>query len=147
MAQWAFDYAIHGNDAPRVIECGACKDSRITAMWIDQVSNVGLYPSTDVFPWTVQNAPYGDMRATGDVKDRMVYDRLPGTGEPLPYAPIGREQWHTDYPGDAVRDAPQGLSLLAAAIVAARRAINITGGGGVEGGDVANRASGLGGVY
>ncbi len=131
MAQWAYDKMIHGNDAPRVMECGACKDSRITAMWIDQVSNVGVYPKTDWFPWTtVYNDPYGSAFIQGDVKDRYVYDRLPGTGEPLPYTPIGREQWHTDYPGDAVRESPQGLSLLAAAIVAARRAITRADGGG-----------------
>jgi hypothetical protein len=122
MSSWQFDALRYGNTPMRVMG-PECRDARITAMWIDAQSSVPMstpYANVEwdqnvlVYPWQ-----------TGDVRDTHERDLLPGTGEPLPYAPIGRMQWHTDYPGDAHREQPQGLSLLAAAIVAARRAAGV----------------------
>lgn len=123
MAAWQYDKASYGSGT-RTICAATCKDARITAMWMDEVSNVPLYPATDVFPWTVVQQE-SSAWILGDVRDQHERDR---TGPTMDYAPIGREQWHTDYPGDAAREAPQGLSLLAASILAARKATGTAGG-------------------
>lgn len=127
MSNIAFDALQYGN-VERNIEPGICKDSRITAMYIDTVANVPMMQPYMNFPdsiITVQQTP----RILGDVRDRMEYDRLPGNGEQPPFYPPGRpQQWGTDYPGDTYRDRPQSLSFLAAAILAARRATGTAGG-------------------
>jgi hypothetical protein len=108
----------------RTICAGACKDSRITAMWIDTVSNAPMYPSDMVFPWT---PIYQNVSAwiRDDVRDRYERDRsVPSQ----PFAPRVTQQWYSDYPGDTHHDRPQPLSFLAAAIVAARRAAGIADG-------------------